>query len=112
MVWKSALVYFQNVWMSVNLLKINTDKIEFIMFGAPSYVSRYGDISVRVGNDDIKVTRSVQNLGFQMNFTMNNKDNVAQICRSSCLTLRNISRIKFSVNTAKNSSSISIHKED
>ncbi len=58
--WKVVSVNFRDV-MSVHLLKTNTDKTEFIMFGAPSHVYRYGETSVRVGNDDIKVTRSVQN---------------------------------------------------
>ena len=73
--------------MSVNLLKINTDKTEVIMFALPAHVSRYGETSLRVGNDDIKVTRPVWNLGFYMNSTMNNKDNVAKTCQSAYLTL-------------------------
>ena len=57
-------------WMSVPF-KDQYRQVKFNMFGAPSYISSYGEISVRVGNDII-VTRSVRNLGFHMNSTMNN----------------------------------------
>ncbi len=52
------MIYIE--WVSVNLFKINTSKKEFIMFGEPSHVSRFGETSVRVGNDDIKVTKKVR----------------------------------------------------
>ena len=50
-------------------------------------------------NDDIEVTRSVRSVGFYMDSTMNNMDNVAKICRSAYLTLRNISRIRSKIST-------------
>ena len=55
-----------NVWMTQNLLKLNSDKTEFILFGTRHQLSKVGDISIRIGSDTIKPVNHVRNLGFVM----------------------------------------------
>ena len=50
-------------WMSQNILKLNEDKTEVIVFGSRKYLEGMPSISIRVGDCTITPTRSVRNLG-------------------------------------------------
>ena len=55
-----------NIWMTQNLLKLNSDKTEFILFGTRHQLSKVDDISIQIGNNTVKPTNHVRNLGFVM----------------------------------------------
>ena len=44
-----------NIWMTQNLLKLNSDKTEFILFGARHQLSKVDDISIQIGNDTVNL---------------------------------------------------------
>ena len=49
--------------MRTNLLKLNDDKTEVIVFGTRSQLSKIGEVSIKIGNDIISAVPSVRNLG-------------------------------------------------
>ena len=58
-------------WMSQNILKLNEDKTEVIVFGSRKYLEGMPSISIRVGDCTITPTRSVRNLGAHFDSRMN-----------------------------------------
>ena len=61
-----------NVWMTQNLLKLNSDKTEFILFGTRHQLSKVDDISIQIGSNIIKPANHVRNLGFVMDNLLKN----------------------------------------
>ena len=49
--------------MRTNLLKLNDDKTEVIVFGTRSQLNKIGEVSIKIGNDTISAVPSVRNLG-------------------------------------------------
>ena len=50
-------------WMQANLLKLNDDKTEFIIFGSPAFSRKVPLLSLVVGTNHIDSISSVRNLG-------------------------------------------------
>ena len=50
-------------WMRTNLLKLNDDKTEFIVFGTRQSLSSVDDTTICIGNDTISNKHIVRNLG-------------------------------------------------
>ena len=61
-----------NIWMSQNLLKLNSDKTEFIPFGMRQQLSKVGDISLHICNDIVTPVDHVRNLGYIMDSLLKN----------------------------------------
>ena len=55
------------LWMRTNLLKLNDDKTEVIVFGTRSQLSKISEVSIKIGNDTISAVLSVRNLGIHFN---------------------------------------------
>ena len=55
-----------NVWMTQTLLKLNSNKTEFILFGTRHQLSKVDDINIQIGSNTIKPANHVRNLGFVM----------------------------------------------
>ena len=88
-----------NVWMTQNLLKLNSDKTEFILFGTRHQLSKVGDISIQIGSATIKPVNNVRNLGFVMDKLLKNGPHINKITSSCYCTLRNIAKIRPSLDT-------------
>ena len=58
--------------MTQNLLKLNNDKMEFILMGTWQQLSKLDNISLHIGSDTIKPTDHVRNLGFVMDSLLKN----------------------------------------
>ena len=52
------------MWMKTNLLKLNDSKTEFLIVGARQQLELAGEPSIQIGNDIIRPTSFVQNLGY------------------------------------------------
>ena len=88
-----------NVWMTQNLLKLNSDKTEFILFGTRHQLSKVDDINIQIGSDIIKPANHVRNLGFVMDNLLKNGPHINKITSSGYCTLRNIAKIRPSLDT-------------
>ena len=55
-----------DIWMSQNLLKLNRDKTEFIMFGIRQQLTKVSDIHLQKDLDKVVPMEHVRNLGYIM----------------------------------------------
>ena len=69
--------------MTQNLLKLNSDKTEFILFGTRQQLSKVNDIGLHIDSDIIKPTDHARNLGFVMDSLLKNSPHINKIT-SSC----------------------------
>ena len=83
-----------NIWMTQNLLKLNSDKTEFILFSTRHQLSKIDDISVQIGNNTVKPANHVWNLGYVMDSLLKNEPHVNKITSSCYCTLHNIAWIR------------------
>ena len=56
-----------NISMTQILLKLNSDKTEFIPFGTRQQLAKAGDISLHISSDTIIPVDNARNLGYSMN---------------------------------------------
>ena len=80
-------------WKSTNMLKLNDDKIEFIMFGTKHQLRKMESASTRIAISNTKVLSvdHVCNLGFFMDNTLKNQFNINNL---TCLTFNQMLSIK------------------
>ena len=50
-------------WMAGNMLKLNEEKTEFIVFGTHQQLKKLQNITIRIGNTNITPVDHVRNLG-------------------------------------------------
>ena len=93
-------------WMSANMLKLNDDKTEFIMFGTNHQLRKSDSVSTRIaiGNTNVLSVNHVHNLGFLMDNTLKNQFQINKLTSPTFNQLMNIRRIhsKLDCNTTKN----------
>ena len=53
-------------WMARNMLKLNDEKTEFIIFGTHQQLKKIDHITIRIGSENIEPAEHVRNLGFLM----------------------------------------------
>ena len=87
------------IWMTQNLLKLNNNKMEFILMGTQQQLSKLDNISLHIGSDTIKPTDHVRNLGFIMDSLLKNGSHINKITSSSYCKLCDIARIRPSLDT-------------
>ena len=84
-------------WMSANMLKLNDEKTEFIMFGTNHQLKKTESISTRfaIGNTNVLSVDHVCNLGFLMDNTLKNQFQINKLTSTTFNQLMNIRRIHF-----------------
>ena len=87
------------IWMTQNLLKLNSDKTEFILFGTRQQLSKVDNISLHIGSDTVKPTDHVRNLGFVMHSLLKNGAHVNKITNCCYCKLHDITKIRPSLDT-------------
>ena len=80
-------------WMTINKLKINTDKTELAVFYS-KFRAKPDLFSIKVGNQIIHPKKSLKNIGAIFDETVSMLPQVNSICKSAFFHLRNISRIR------------------
>ena len=82
-------------WMSANMLKLNDEKTEFIMFGTNHQLKKMESISTRIaiGNTNVLSVDHVCNLGFLMDNTLKNQFHINKLTSSTFNQLMNLRRI-------------------
>ena len=81
-------------WMRTNLLKLNDDKTEFIVFGTRQSLSSVGDTTICIGNDTISNKHIVRNLGVMFDSELKGIAHVNKLCSSLYLTIKQVSLIR------------------
>ena len=81
-------------WMERNLLKLNEDKTEMILFSKKSMQHLFSHISLNFGGSIIHPARKVKNLGCWLDNTLAMETHVQSIARSCYFQLRKILHIR------------------
>ena len=81
-------------WMNENILKLNADKTEVMLFSSKQNQRHVESISIMVGESEICPAVSVRNLGAYFTPHMDMEKHVSNLCRSAYIQLRNIGRIR------------------
>jgi hypothetical protein len=86
-------------WMNNNMLKINADKTEVIIFTSQRNQQHVETITVTIGDENIKPSNSVRNLGAVLDNNMTLEKHINSVCRSCYGQLRQIGHIRKYLNT-------------
>ena len=81
-------------WMRHNMLKLNDDKTELIVFASRYNQHLYSDASMMIGNTTIVYEPQVKNLGVIFDQVMSMRQHVNYTSRTARFHFRNISRIR------------------
>ena len=87
------------IWMTQNLLKLNCDKTEFILFGTLQQLSKVNDIGLHIDSSIIKPTNHARNLGFIMDSLLKNGPHINKITSSCYCKLHDIAKIRPCLDT-------------
>ena len=79
-------------WMMVNLLKINGDKTELIIFS--SKPATYINYSLKIGSSVIPATDCIKTLGVSLESILNLNKHISNTCRTLYMYLRRINSIR------------------
>ena len=92
--------------MLVNLLKLNDDKTEVILFGSPFFIKQDPSISIHIGSVSVSSSTHVRNLGAIFDSTMSMGKFVNLKVSSASYYLKSISKIRKMLTTAASKSLI------
>ena len=81
-------------WMRHNMLKLNDDKTELIVFASRYNQHLYSDASMMIGNTTVVCEPQVKNLGVIFDQVMSMRQHVNYTSRTARFHLRHISRIR------------------
>ena len=76
--------------MCINLLKLNDEKMDFIILGTQQPLQNTGHINSHINEDLVTPVDMVHNLGFFMEKYLKNKDHINRITSSTYNTLRKV----------------------
>ena len=82
------------MWMSTNMLKLNNDKSEFIIFGTGQQLAKVQEITIAIGDTTIQPVEYVRNLGFFMDNLLKNHIHINMLTSSLYHHLCNINKIR------------------
>ena len=81
-------------WMTTNMLKLNTDKTKYLLFGTPQQLSKVNRPTFAAAGDVIKLSLCERNLGVLLDSSLTMKDHISEVSKRSFQHLRNISHIR------------------
>ena len=82
-----------NNWMTINKLRLNDEKTEFLILNARHKLSPSSDY-IHVGTELIRPSKSAKNIGVWFDNTLSMEKQVNMICRTGFYHLRNIATIR------------------
>lgn len=83
-----------STWMSNNMLKLNQDKTELIVFSSKFNAKKTSEVSMNVGDSRVNAVDSVCNLGVILDSCLNMEKQVNAVTKSCFYQIRNIGRIR------------------
>ena len=81
-------------WMNHNMLKLNDDKTELIVFASKYKQDLYNDLSITIGDTVVDCSSQVRDLGVIFDRVLSLRRHVSYTSRACRFHLRNISRIR------------------
>ena len=81
-------------WAQSNLLKLNDQKTDVVVFGTKHKLPVMKDIRITVGGSTLSPSSHVRNLGVIFDSTLTMTNHISTICRAAYMHLHNISRIR------------------
>ena len=81
-------------WMTANRLKLNGDKTEFIPFGTKAQLLKVAFNEITIGNDTIKASDCVRDLGVMLDSHLKMDIQVKNILKKCYINLRRIKSIR------------------
>jgi hypothetical protein len=83
-------------WMSDNMLKLNDDKMEFLMISSKfkSKLRVLHDFNITIGDSSIQPQQCVRNLGVYFDKHMTLEQHVNRVCRTAYMHMMNIGKIR------------------
>ena len=81
-------------WVNRNRLKLNDNKIEFIIFGTPHKLTQINTTSIKVGEENIKAAKEVNNISAHFNSVLKMNGQVKSMCRNAWINLYNIRKFE------------------
>ena len=83
--------------MSTNFLKLNNDKMEFLIMGTLQQLAKVNTTSIKINQDNIQKSKAARNLGFYYDLHMKNTIHVNKLCSTLYLTLKKIAKIRHTI---------------
>ena len=80
-------------WMSFNFLKLNEDKIEYIMFETRHQLARTEPLDIKVVPAFIFTVEGVRNLGFYMDSLLKNHHHIKRICSQVFCIIKSVQAV-------------------
>ena len=80
-------------WMTANILKLNDDEAEFIIFGTKQQLTKIGEVSIAVSSIQVQLVDQVRNLGYYMDQLLKNGALINRLVSNLHLKLKNIQGI-------------------
>ena len=81
-------------WMNQNMLKLNYDKTELIVFTSKYKQDLYNDLSITIGDTVVDCSSQVRDLGVIFDRVLSLRQHVSYTSKTCRFHLRNISRIR------------------
>ena len=83
-----------DIWMSQNLLKLNRDKTEFIIFRTRQQLVKAGDIHLQIGPDKVVRVEHVRKWGNIMDKFLKNRPHINKLTSTCYCMLRDIAKVR------------------
>ena len=81
-------------WMNRNMLKLNQEKSELIVFSSKHRIRRVNDLSLTIGGRLLHAVQSVRKLGVIMDSSLTMEKQVNAISKSCFYHIRNIGKVR------------------
>ena len=81
-------------WMSLNFLKLNSDKTDLIYIGKKSKLTSFSGLQITHENETLASSKIVKTLGVFLDANLTMEREINQKCSSAYFHLRNIGRVK------------------
>ena len=81
-------------WMNSNMLKLNADKTELIIFSSQKHSKLVENVELEIGDSSIKPSKTVRNLGVTLNSNMHMDHHVNSVTRTCYGQIRQIGHIR------------------
>ena len=98
--WRDGLARIQlclseiREWMNQNMLKLNDDKTELIVFTSKYKQDLYNDLSITIGDTVVDCSSQVKDIGIIFDRMLSLRQHVSYTSKTCRFHLRNISRIR------------------